>query len=63
MPSLNVTFTEAELEEIRTAATETSLKTFVHDAALSSARTRKALVGQLAQQIATKSAALNERLA
>ncbi|BDZ52366.1 hypothetical protein GCM10025867_46070 (plasmid) [Frondihabitans sucicola] len=63
MPSLNVTFTDDELEEIRQAATDTSLKTYVHDSALNAARTRKALVAQLARQVAEKSAVLNERLA
>ena len=63
MPSLNVTFTEAELEEIRTASADASLKSYVHDQALSAARNRKALVAQLAQQVAATSAELNSRLA
>ncbi|WFR66575.1 antitoxin Phd [Curtobacterium flaccumfaciens] len=63
MPSLNVAFTEAELEEIRTASAGSSLKTYVHDQALLAARNRKALVAQLAQQVATSSAELNARLA
>jgi hypothetical protein len=63
MPSLNITFSDAELDEIRSASVDTSLKTYVHDAALSSARSRKALVDQLAQRIAATSAELNARLA
>ncbi|WP_066523059.1 hypothetical protein [Curtobacterium ammoniigenes] len=63
MPSLNVTFTEAELEEIRTASAEQSLKSYVHDTALNAARSRKALVAQLAQRVAATSAELNARLA
>jgi len=63
MPSLNVTFTEAELKEIRTASADSSLKSFVHDQALSAARNRKALVEQMAKQVAATSAELNARLA
>jgi hypothetical protein len=63
MPSLNVTFSDAELDEIRAAATDVSLHAFIHDAALTSARNREALVDRLAQGIALKSAALNARLA
>ncbi|MCU1528432.1 MAG: hypothetical protein JWP75_2195 [Frondihabitans sp.] len=63
MPSLNISFSEAELDEIRAAATETSLKSYVHDTALNAARTRKTLVGQLAAQVASVSAELNARLA
>lgn len=63
MPSLNVTFTDAELDEIRSASADVSLKTYVHDQALSAARNRKALVAQLARQVAVTSAELNARLA
>jgi hypothetical protein len=63
MPSLNITFSDAELEEIRSAATDISLKSYVHDTALTAARTRKALVAQLAAQVAATSAELNARLA
>jgi hypothetical protein len=63
MPSLNITFTESELEEIRTASADASLKSYVHDQALGAARNRKALVAQLARQVATTSAELNARLA
>lgn len=63
MPSLNIAFSEDEMHEIRSAATDSSLKAFVHDSALSSARNRKALVAQLSRQIAETSAELNDRLA
>ncbi len=63
MPSLNISFSEDELDEIRAAATDASLKSYVHDAALASARSRKDMVAQLAKQIAATSAELNARLA
>ncbi|WP_082763762.1 hypothetical protein [Frondihabitans sp. PAMC 28766] len=63
MPSLNISFSDDELNEIRNAATDLSLKSYVHDAALASARSRKDLVAQLARQIAETSAELNARLA
>jgi hypothetical protein len=63
MPSLNVTFTEAELDEIRTASADSSLKSYVHDQVLKAARNRKALVEQMAKQVAATSAELNSRLA
>lgn len=65
MPALNVTFTDAELEQLRASAsgTETSLKAFVHDAALAAANDRKRMIAQLAQEVAATSAELNARLA
>lgn len=65
MPALNVTFTDAELEQLRASAssTETSLKVFVHDAALAAASDRKRMITQLAQEVAATSAELNARLA
>lgn len=63
MPSLNIAFSDEEMQEIRAAATESSLKAFVHDSAMSNARNRKAMVSKLARQIAETSAELNARLA
>lgn len=63
MPSLNIAFSEEEMQEIRSAAIDSSLKAFVHDRALGSARDTAALVDQLSRQIAETSAELNARLA
>jgi len=65
MPALNITFSEAELAQLRLSAAgaDASLKTFVHDAALAAANDRKRLVAQLAAEVATSSAELNARLA
>jgi hypothetical protein len=65
MPSLNIAFTEDELEKIRAAAAsdETSLRAFVHQAALSAASDHKRRVAQAARIVAERSAELNRRLA
>ncbi|MFD6856046.1 DUF1778 domain-containing protein [Rhodococcus sp. NPDC060090] len=65
MPSLNITFTEEEQALLRQAAEheKTSLKTFVHDAAISCANDRKRLRESLLDDIFIKSAELNRRLA
>lgn len=65
MPSLNITFTEEEQELLRQAAAheKASLRSFVHDAAISCASDRKRLRASLLDDIFTKSAELNKRLA
>lgn len=65
MPSLNVTFTDDELERVRVAAAsdDVSLKTFAHDAILTAASEHKRLVAEAARLVAERSAELNRRLA
>lgn len=65
MASLNISFSDEEMEALREAAARESvaLKPFVHAAAIEAASRRKARVTELAQSIAQKSAELNRRLA
>ena len=65
MPSLNITFTDEEQRELREAAERenVSLKTFVHDAVIAAASSRKLQVAEVANRVATVSAELNRRLA
>jgi hypothetical protein len=65
VPSLNVSFTDEELEAVRTAAAEedVSLRTFAHRAVLAAASDHKRRVAEAARIVATRSAELNKRLA
>lgn len=65
MPSLNVTFSDEELERVRVAAAsdDVSLRTFAHDAILAAASEHKRLVAEAARLVAERSAELNRRLA
>jgi hypothetical protein len=65
MPSLNVTFTEEELDAVRAAAAsdDVSLRTFAHRAILTAASEHRRRVAEAAQIIAQRSAELNRRLA
>ncbi|WP_068187170.1 antitoxin Phd [Mycobacterium sp. UM_CSW] len=65
MPSLNIPFTEEELEAIRIAAAgdDLSLRAFAHKAILSAASEHKRRVAEAAKIVATRSAELNQRLA
>ncbi len=65
MPALNVTFSDAEMEQLRTAAAagELSLRAFVHRAALDAASDHKRRVREGARIVAERSAELNRRLA
>jgi hypothetical protein len=65
MPALNVQFTEAELESVRTAASRggQALRSFAHDAILSAADNRRARVVEAFEYVTARSAELNQRLA
>lgn len=65
MPALNVNFSDAEMEQLRTAAAagELSLRAFVHRAALDAASDHKRRVREGARIVAERSAELNRRLA
>ncbi len=65
MPSLNIPFTEEELEAVRIAAAGDgmSVRAFVHHAALSAVSEHKRRVAEAATFVATRSAELNRRLA
>lgn len=65
VPSLNITFTDAELEQVRAAAAddEMSLRSFVHAAAIERASQHKRRVAEAAKIVAQRSAELNKRLA
>jgi molybdenum cofactor biosynthesis enzyme len=65
MPSLNVSFTDEELEAVRTAAAkgDISLRTFAHRAILEAASEHKRRVAEAARIVAAHSAELNRRLA
>ena len=64
MPSLNVTFTEEELDAVRAAAAsdDVSLRTFAHRAILTAASEHRRRVAEAAQIVAQRSAELNRRL-
>ena len=65
MPSLNISFTDEELEAVRTAAAndDVSLRTFAHRAILGAASEHKRRVAEAAHIVAARSAELNKRLA
>ncbi len=65
VPALNVNFSDAEMEQLRTAAAagEQSLRAFVHRAALDAASDHKRRVREGARIVAERSAELNRRLA
>lgn len=65
MPSLNIPFTNEELEHLRVAAAtdDVSLRSFVHRAALEAASDHKRQVQEAARIVAERSAELNRRLA
>lgn len=65
MPSLNVSFTDTELEAVRNAAAEdnVSLRTFAHRAILDAASEHKRKVAEAARLVAERSSELNSRLA
>lgn len=62
MPALNITFTDAEMDNIReaTAGEDTSLKSFVHDAALAAAQDTK--IATLTARSLRVNAGVNKRL-
>lgn len=65
MPSLNISFTDEELEAVRAAATndDVSLRTFAHRAILAAASEHNRRVAEAAGIVAARSAELNKRLA
>jgi hypothetical protein len=65
MPALNVEFSEEELAIVRSAASDSgaSMRAFAKNAILDKARDREGRVRALAEQIAKRSAELNQRLA
>lgn len=65
MPSLNVTFTDEELEAVRAAAAgdDISLRAFAHRAILAAASEHKRRVAEAARIVADRSGELNRRLA
>lgn len=65
MPSLNIEFDDAEMEQIRAAARvdDVSLKKFAHAAVMDRASMHKRRVAEAARVVAERSAELNRRLA
>ncbi|RVW03222.1 hypothetical protein [Rhodococcus spongiicola] len=65
MPALNITFTDEEHRALREAAERenVSLRTFVHDAVVEAARSRKHVRDEILARINDKSAELHRRLA
>jgi hypothetical protein len=65
MPALNVEFSEEELAIVRSAASESgaSMRAFAKQAILDKAQNREGRVRAIAEQIAERSAELNQRLA
>ncbi|MEP9394611.1 antitoxin Phd [Gordonia sp. VNQ95] len=65
MPSLNLTFSDDELQELREAAerANVSLETFAHDAVTAAASSEKRQVAETSKRVAEISADLNRRLA
>ncbi len=65
MPSLNITFTDEEQQELREAAERenVSLKSFAHDAVTAAASSKKRQVAEASKTVARVSAELNRRLA
>ncbi|MDD4866937.1 MAG: hypothetical protein PHQ28_07430 [Mycobacterium sp.] len=65
MPALNIDFTEEELALVRSAASDSgaSMRAFAKQAILDKASDREGRVRALAEQVAERSAELNQRLA
>lgn len=65
MPSLNISFSDDELDAVRAAAAsdDTSLRSFAHRAVLAAASEHKRRVTEAARIVAERSAELNRRLA
>jgi hypothetical protein len=65
VPALNVQFTDAEMERVRTAASRKgqALKPFAHDAILSAANDRADRVAEAFEYVTARSTELNRRLA
>lgn len=65
MPSLNIDFSDEELDKVRAAAAndDLSLRKFVHRAALDAASDHKRRVAEAARIVAERSVELNRRLA
>ena len=65
VPSLNIPFTDEELEAVRIAAAgdDMSLRAFAHRAILSAASEHKRRVAEASKIVAARSAELNKRLA
>ena len=65
MPSLNITFTDEELDAVRAAAAggDISLRAFAHRAILAAASEHRQRVAEAARIVAARSAELNQRLA
>ncbi|KDE97162.1 hypothetical protein Y900_028185 [Mycolicibacterium aromaticivorans JS19b1 = JCM 16368] len=65
MPSLNIPFTDEELETVRKAAAgdDMSLRAFAHEAILSAASEHRRRVAEAARLVAARSSELNKRLA
>ncbi len=65
MPSLNVTFSDEELERVRSAAQRRgqALKPYAHDAILAVADDRNARVTEAFRFVTERSTELNKRLA
>lgn len=65
MPALNIEFTDEELAIVRAAASssESSMRAFAKQAILDKASDREGRIRALAEEIATRSAELNRRLA
>jgi hypothetical protein len=65
VPSLNIAFTDEELEQVRAAAAkeDLSLRTFAHDAILAAASEHRRQVAEASRLIAQRSVELNRRLA
>jgi len=65
MPSLNVTFSDEEMERVRSAAKHRgqALKPYAHDAILAVADDRSARVTEAFRFVTERSTELNKRLA
>lgn len=65
VPALNIEFTDEELAIVRAAASssESSMRAFAKQAILDKASDREGRIRALAEEIATRSAELNRRLA
>lgn len=65
MPALNIEFSDEELAIVRSAAADSgaSMRAFAKQAILDKAHDREGRVRAIAQQIAERSAELNQRLA
>ncbi|MDN5758095.1 MAG: antitoxin Phd [Tomitella sp.] len=65
MPALNITFTDDEMESLRSASADAgqSLRTFAREAIVSASDAHKQQVREAARIVAARSAELNRRLA